>query len=778
MKTLHCSSAIVALLSSGVIAPQALAQAAQNEPGQTKGGLEEIVVTAQRRAEALEDVPMSISVVTAEALEASGVTNIHDIGQIASGVQMNWAGAFSQPSIRGVTSLTNGYGENNVAIYIDGFYEPSTVSINQDLANIESIQVLKGPQGALYGRNATGGAILISTLSPSETLTGLAEVTYGRFDDKRFKGYISGPISDMLSFSLAGYYRESDGYLEFADPAAHLPPSLLPNGQPNPTFPSAQALLTGEDAAPIEQRLVRAKLQAKFTEDITATLALNYAYSDIFNGNLYTTYEHRLPTLPPAAKPGEVTYNYDTIQLAKTHQATLKLEWDMGPGTLTSYSSYGRIENPLRFDFDGTYADLTYSTAVFHQYTKQQTFDFALTAVTNLDLIVGASFINDDIHVDLDNPSINYGPGKTVTTVTYQGLEAESWAAYVDGTYHLTDKLSLSAGARYTDERKNGHYEQFNVLTNVATFAPTNKRMSFNKLTPRASIRYELAPQTNVYASYSKGFRSGTLSLSGAATPELWLPVAPELIDAYEIGFKTAGGIARFDIAAFYYDYKDIHVSVLRPDPRCVTPANPQGLGCTVLTVFQNAEGAEIYGVDGNLTVSPTESLNIRVGAAWLHARYTDFDNASGNALNPATDLNVGGTIQDWSDKEMARSPEFSANLGADYNWQLPFGGLLFAANARYSDSFVINNPSLIGGRNATTGVVYPGDEQRYREDSMVLVNASLTWTAPGEHFSIGAFGNNLTDEEYRVTYSGGLFGDYGVLAEPMTYGMRAGYKF
>jgi iron complex outermembrane receptor protein len=595
-------------------------------------------------------------------------------------------------------------------------------------------------------------------------MTGLAEVTYARFDDKRFKGYLSGPLSDRFSFSIAGYYRESDGYLDFANPAVY---------SPNPSSP---AMPTSKHAAPVEQRSVRTKLQAEFGEDFTATLAYNYGYTNVISGNLYTTYEHRPAFLPAAPKVGEVAYNYDTVQLAETDQGTLKLVWDAGVGTLTSYSGFTKIENPIRFDFDGTYADLTYSTSVWDTETRQQTFDFALTAVDRLALIVGASYIDDDTHVQPDNPAINYGPGKVPATVTKQGMEAESWAAYVDGTYRLTDELSLSAGGRYTDEKKTAYYGQTVVaLGRCTAFCPTTKELSFDKFTPRASISYAIAPETNVYVSYSKGFRSGTLSLSGAATPELWLPVDPEVVDAYEIGFKVARDTYRFDIAGFFYQDQDLHVSVIEPDPRCA--GNVQG--CTVLTVFQNAKEARIYGIDGNLAVAVADSFNVRLGAAWIHARYTDFPNASGTALNPATNLDVSGTLQNWNDQEMARAPEFSANLGADYSWRLPFGSLLMAANVSYSADYVINNPSLFGGTNITTGVVYPGTEQRYRQDALTLVNASLTWTDPGDHFSIAVFGTNLTDEEYRVTYSGtSNFGDYGAMAEPINYGMRVGYKF
>ena len=174
--------------------------------------LNEIVVTAQRRAERIEDVPMSITAILPDAAEARGIRNVQDLGQAVAGVQVNFQGAYTYPSVRGVTSLTTGVGfENNVALYIDGFYQPDAVAVNADFANIESLQVLKGPQGALYGRNATGGALLLSTLKPAKELTGKLDLRYGNFNDATVSGFISGPVNDAIRLSVAGYARRSDG---------------------------------------------------------------------------------------------------------------------------------------------------------------------------------------------------------------------------------------------------------------------------------------------------------------------------------------------------------------------------------------------------------------------------------------------------------------------------------------------------------------------------------------------------------------------------------------
>ena len=179
-------------------------------------GSNDIIVTAQRRSEHLEDVPMAVVVVNQETLANAGVTSLRDLANVTSGYQLGAGGAFPQPAVRGVTTVINGTFENNVAVYIDGLYQPVAGALNVDLPNVDSIQVLKGPQGALYGRNATGGALLLTTTMPTDTWHGKADLTYARFDDKRAAANIAGPISDHFGVSLAGYVRRSDSYVRKA----------------------------------------------------------------------------------------------------------------------------------------------------------------------------------------------------------------------------------------------------------------------------------------------------------------------------------------------------------------------------------------------------------------------------------------------------------------------------------------------------------------------------------------------------------------------------------
>jgi iron complex outermembrane recepter protein len=738
--------AVAALTATPAFAQDAAADAAA---AQTSGtGMEEIVVTAQRRTERLENVPMAVSALTANALEKANVVNVHELSRIAPGVQFNFAGVSTQPAVRGITSLTNGTGnENNVAIYVDGFYVSDNITINQDLANLQSIQVLKGPQGTLYGRNATGGAILIQTLDPTDELSGKFEGSYARFNEKRLMGYISAPLSDKVGFIVAGALRNGDGWIGKSDPT---------NNQRN----------IGK-FNPQKQRSFRSKLKAELSDDLTATLAYNYGFTSDTSGNIFTPQAY-VVTVPSdnrrAVNFGTASGNYKNIAAGKTNEATLKLEWDLGIGKLTSYTGYNKRTVRNDFDFDGTYSDLTFNQSFPDFKTFQQAADFVINRFDNLDLIVGGLYFNEKFH----NDTFNYGASRVVTSQQIRNLKTEAWAIYADATYHVTDDLTIGVGGRYSNDDKSGDLQVLNgVGAVVVPLSPHQK--SFKKFTPRATIRYTLAPRTNVYASYSKGFRSGSFNASGSTALAATTPIKPEDITAYEIGFKTVQSIFRFEAAAFYYDYKNLNVALTVPNPICA--GQPI---CNPTTLVGNAPKAKVKGIDAQLTATPVEKLNITLGGAWLHARYGKFANAVGNGINAAGTANVSGQTQDWSGKQMSRAPDLSANLSVDYSVPVADGELRLSGNVKYSDSFVISNPSLFGPL-APAAIA---NKQRYRQSAYTVVDGEITWFSPDQKYWIGLFGKNLTNKSYRLSYNGATFGDYSTKAPPITYGVKAGYKF
>jgi iron complex outermembrane recepter protein len=780
-------------LTTPMLAAPAWAQASDEATVDTNT----IIVTAQRRAEALEDVPMSVAVVTQETLAAAGVTNLRDLANVTSGYSLAAGGAFPQPAIRGVTNTLNGSFENNVTVYVDGLYQPVAASLNVDLPNVESVQVLKGPQGTLYGRNATGGALLLTTISPTDEWHGKAEATYARFDDKRAAAYVAGPLNDTVGISLAGNIRRSDGY-----------------------YRKISRTVAGETsccAVPIKQDAFRAKFKLSPTENFRATLAYSYTRISDSSSNVYPPL-YNVPTSTGAlagarfrpTRLGEVAYDLEARQETKQHEVGLTLELDTGIGKLKSITGYADTKTDNRFDFDGTYAPTQYSRSLQHEKTFQQYVDLTIDTVEKLDLIVGATYFRDRINFDI--PSTAYTSayssavvagitGATPSTLADYVISSqahfnqlkEAWAAYADATLHLTDQLSINVGGRYSEETQDVSARAVSSLA-ASVRNQTNVTAKFKKFTPRASIRYELAPRTNVYFSYSQGFRSGAFnsalpSCVNVAGGSCYLPAKQETIDAFELGFKTAGRRFRAEIAGFYYDYKDLQVSATRF----------QLIGGVNFPIveLQNAPKAKIYGIDASLEFEPIENLTVRANGTWLHARYGDNFIFTGTGVNPAApgltsyadpllNLTNAAQVQDLSGLQMPRAPDFTANLGIDYNVPMGEGGLRFAGNVKYTTRYVLSNPSIwcqatpvvFGGVTNTYNCAgIPADrlrEERYVEGAHALLSASVTWTDPTDHYYARVWGTNLTDHRYRLHWSA----SYASMAAPRTIGGTVGYKF
>jgi iron complex outermembrane receptor protein len=738
------ATSALALLSCG--AP--LAARAQQAPAGAST-VSEVIVTAQRRAERLENVPMSVSAVSNTTLAKAGIVGLHDLGQVVPGLHVNSTGFATQPTIRGVTTVLTGIGfDNNVAIYVDGFYESGSTGINADLANIAGVEVLKGPQGTLYGRNATGGAILINTLDPAETVEGDLELSYGRYRDWYVKGYVSAPINDKMGFNLAVYDHQSDGWYRRVSPTgADLGPST-----------------------PIRQEAVRAKLQLRPTEDLTLTLGYNYTLVLDPTGDTFNVY--RYSPLGPLFRPGTETttsWSFRPNNEQQTNEFTLVGLYRTPLGDLTSHTAYSKIQGILNYDFDGVQAD------VFHgrdtdigETVFQQAFDYNVTAIPNTDLLVGLSLYTDFVASGHNQSFLN----GALSTVAVSSLKDHAYAGYIDATYHFTPRLAVTGGGRYTQEYKSGCWTETDGRGQLIV-QPGCRKETFSRFTPRGVIRYELAPRTNVYASIAQGFRSGTFNPSPQPSLALDAPVAPEKITAYEIGLKTAQGRFRFDTAAFYYKYTDLQVSATVPNP-----VTNQG----TIQTLANAKAAEIYGLEGELSAAVTEDLQVRAGLALLHAEYTDFDNAVGTGFNPATQRDVANQTQDWTGKKMVRSPDVTFNIGADYSHPLWNGELLATANLSYTSSYINQNASTFFSTAVNSAgqvvVLNPSTEQRYVQPGYVLLNLSIGWTDPSGHFTTKLYANNVTNTKYRITDSGGSFGDYAMWGEPVNYGVRFAYKY
>ncbi|TVV75764.1 TonB-dependent receptor [Sphingomonas solaris] len=691
----------------------------------TPEGDGEIIVTAQRRAERTEDVPISITSVSGDLVEKAGITRFEDIARIAPGLTIARTGVYTQPAIRGITTALSG-GENNVATYIDGVYIRSSRGLNNDLVNIASVQVLKGPQGTLFGRNATGGALLIETLQPSLTGTeGRFSATYARFDDRRLQGYVSTPLAENAAVSLLGAYRKSDGYIKD---------------------------VAGFDSAPLNTYTFAAKLRWEPTDRLDLSVKLDTA--KIADGRaLATTITGRslaqflFPGSYSETRDNRTSLNHPVINRAKQYNGSVKAQYDLDWAALTSITSYQAENNYSHFETDGS-AQLVYDQRFKEDYrTFQQEFNFASKGDSPLQYVLGLYYYHNKYR-QYDNVTLT-GPS------TETRRRTEAFAAFGDLTWQATERLFLTGGLRYSIERpKQAILTGAGLLQNPGPQNPGKDK--FRSATPRVVARYELGTDTNVYASYSKGFKSGFID--GIAP--LFATIKPEKVDAYEVGFKTRAGTLRFDTAAFYYDYKDLQVG-------SVVVLN----GLTQ-TITANAANAEIYGAEAQLSARPIDGLNLSGGVSYTHARYKDFPNATVSLPN-AVGLNsstCGRTFctQDFSGQRIVRSPDWTVNANVDYTIPINDGSLLFAANATYTSEF-----SPTKSDRGLNGTGY-----RYLQPDTFQLNLRAAYTLPGDKWTLSVFGRNVTDVKTYAVLTGNAFGDYQVLGEPATYGVTLDFRF
>jgi len=675
-------------------------------------GVAEIIVTAQKRAERLEDVPLTISVIDDKIIQSAGIRSIDEIGQISPGLSFSHNGVFVAPSIRGITSTFNAPGaEANIAIYVDGYYQPSLSANVFDLVNIQDVTVLKGPQGTVFGRNATGGAITVTTLAPSFTPTGIFRTSYGRFNDMRITGYASaGLIDNVLAASVSAYVRRSDGYIK--------------------------DIFVGSDSAPVRTGNIRGKLL--FTPSSTFNATLSYEHG-VIEDPTALAHNARDASLAKFQNPNLViaTAPFTTSQsVAIGRRQHYRIETDFA--TLTAKAKFGSLDfasyTGLRWQTDTAISDngdapIPIRQANYRAPTDTYTQEFNLSSSNNarFDWVAGVYFLKDKTAY---NDLVVIG----VTSIR-SFVRTRSAAAFFDGTYQFNDKLALTAGARYTYDRKSLAFSL------PASAAPITAHEHWTKLTPRVALRYEVAPSSNVYASYSQGYKSGTFNGSAASR----VPVNPEDLTAYEIGFKTAQSQLRFDISAFHYDYSNLQVL-------------SQDLRGTSVALLQNAGSAKIYGVDTQVDAKLNDNLSVRAGLAWAHARFRSFKNAQ--VFVPGTSgINVARFV-DASGNHMPFSPDFSGNLSATYRAPVGDAEIELFGNVAYS--------------SMTTFTV----DERVQQPEYALLNLRATWIAPGGHVRASVFSNNVTDVKHIMLAIPNNFGDLTTFAEPITYGASIEFSF
>jgi iron complex outermembrane receptor protein len=703
---------VQALLVSTALASAGPAFAAAAEPTQ----VEDVIVTATKMgATRLQDTPLAVTALTSSALESTGIKDVRDLASLVPNLLVTQNASFSQVYIRGI-------GSNNVfagsdpssTIHLDGVYLARPASYLTNFLDVERIEVLRGPQGTLYGRNSVGGTINVISRTPGNTVEGKAQVTVGNYNLRRGEAYISGPIvTDKVAGSLSVLATRRDGYLK----------NVLPG--------------VG-DADDENTQGVRGQL--RFTPDpvLDITLRADYMHSDDALAGYVKVLQ---ATTDPIANSilgdyFKIDTNIRSASRRTQQGVAAEINVDLSEGMkLKSLTSYR--ENVLRQvgDTDGTALNVRRTDQYENQHQVSQEFNLTGKAQA-LSYILGGYVFQEKINVFstvTTFPSVAASFGPTVNT--------SAMAGFGQGTYALTDKLSFTAGVRYTHERK--AFDQYAINTNPqtgATLATYPRRYSligrYNAWTPKFDIEYRAMEHVLLYVSATKGFKSGGFNFSSVNTTQGF---APETLWSYEGGAKVDlfRQALRVNASVFHYDYKNLQVqSFLSPGVVDIT----------------NAANATVDGVELEVQARPSDKIQLGGNVAYLDAQYKDYTNA----------LKAGNIPFNASGNKLNLAPEWAYTVYAQVNVPLGAGSGFVRAeyNYRTRQYFTAANSGL------DTQAAYG------------LVNASVGYNLPGDHIQLLLFGRNLANKQYitsTATFTAGVAGRVG---EPRTYGLRAIYKY
>jgi iron complex outermembrane receptor protein len=731
----------IALCAATPVQAQDLAPSLADESGSAQDAQPvdsgEIVVTALRRNEKLRDVPVSITAVNAEGLEKAGIANLRDLGNIAPGLVFTGQNGLASPTIRGVQSTLGQAGaESPTAIYIDGVYQPNIAANFQDLADVEHVEVLKGPQGTLFGRNATGGAVVVRTVDPSFSPKGSFTVSDGIYTggsartshDIVVKGYVAGPIvDDLIAGSISGFYEWVDGYLTND--------------------------LNGKRTGRIEKYNVRAKLLVQPADNLKIVVAGFYSHkndetsfaSQPLNGNTNVQFyeDGVVPTkIWHVASP---LRNGVGQHVTTTKSVYGKVDWDLGDGigSLSSLTSYLDVKARLIVPIAAAHSPTcvaSFNCIIYHEeypgQTFQQEISFTSARWGDFQLVAGAMYFSDkntivsDINPVLDANGDLAAPGPVYLVGT---IKTKAWAGFGEVTWDATDRLHFLAGLRYSREKRSG-------FGNLVPRFPSTGPVVDTAWTPRLSVRYDVSSAANVYFTYSKGFKSAVLQ----SIEQNDQGASPEHVTSYEIGAKVGSPGFGFNVAAYYYDYKDLQVQFFDG----------------AVTILTNAANAKIYGIEGDVHYQITPELEIQANASWLaKAEYRNFTSGVAFAL-PNSPTGMGQVVVDASGQRMLKAPKFTGGVTLSYAKMVKAGEITATATYSYVSDFAFD---LL--RRVHTG-------------GYGTLNGNVGFQPEGSDWKFTLFGRNITNEIY---FSGSLLGgqaDAPSYNPPRQIGLQVNYRF
>ncbi len=666
--------------------------------------LGDIVVTARRREENVQDIPIALSVVSNELLDSTGTNNVSQLTQLVPSLQILTSNPRNTAiTIRGLGAsygLANDGLEQGVGIYVDQVYNARPATATLDFIDIDRIEVLRGPQGTLFGKNTTAGALNITTQSPRFEPEGVGEVTIGDYGLRQIKGTVTGPLyGDLVAGRLSFVSSQRDGFL-----------TNVTNGE-NQNDQNSLSLRGQLLIQPNERLSVR--LSADHSRQETNCCTQVY----VTYGPTQRTAAQQFPTLaagrgyaPASLNPYDRISDVDAdIQADQWHAGgSAIVDYDFGDIGFTSVTAYREWDWEPANDRDYTALDIIRQSAnpsAQNQFTQE--FRIGSQGSRTIDWTTGLYYFNQT--VDTDGVT-EYGRdasywllGPTVPDALLDGykvfnvssIETTSYAVFGQFTWNITDRFRVTPGLRYTDEEKTGTYTATvdgGLVTTDATLISRrlgiarpqtySAEVSDGSLSGQIAASYDLSDDVLVYGSYAKGFKSGGINMAGLPTLANGLPalnsaeVDPEEVTTYELGLKTQSFDRRLtaNLAAYYTEIADFQANVVDAGPGALRG------------YLANVEKVEIKGVELDLTARPTESLDLFANVAWTDGEYTSF----ANGPCPLELIGSSTAACDLSGKEFPGVSPWAGSVGGEYRWRLnDVGGeVLVGADASYRSAY------------------------------------------------------------------------------------------
>ncbi|MGE0179707.1 MAG: TonB-dependent receptor [Sphingomonas sp.] len=744
--SLKLGGAIIALAATATPA------GAQNIPPEGDSGGENITVTARRTEESLQQVPGAVSAFNERALD-----------RIQAQDPTGLAGAVPNLNIvqgRGSSNATNifirGIGQPDalqtfdpaVGVYVDGVYYSRIRGTQFDLLDLQRVEVLRGPQGTLYGKNTIGGALSFVTRRPGDEMRGNFTATYGSYNQFELRGIISGPLSQGVSASLAVLHAQRDGYVE--DPVLN-----RDYNDRNTEAVRAAIAFTPSDR-------VRIDLTADYSQD-----RANLNVGQPQNSLTYLIGGGTALVLP--SNPTD--YNFETRATPSLPNSTRLDHWGLSANaafdltdslTLRSITAYRELETDDYVDIDATQLEIGDVFVGVDQNQLSQEFQLTYTSdrVTG---VAGLYYLREHIvsHQeayadDLVGPLLG---NPTFLRTVDDDLVTTSYAAYANFTLAITPEFRLSAGARYTHENKDyfrttSTFSNSALLTSVAPFT-FDAEDDWNNFSPMVSLDYRFNPNVMIYGRVARGFKSGGFNGRANSVAER-TQYEPETVTSFEVGLRsTIADQLRFNVTAFYNDYRNFQARVAGTGLDPVT-----GLPSPTLSVI-NAGQLNIQGVEVEAAWTPIQGLLIDAQIGYLDAEYDEF-----------TDTRFPGGSRAF--QEPAFAPHWTLRLGAQYEANLNGSGFLTVSGQmrhRSRHALAVDN-TVIGATTEIPGLF---------EDGYTLVDARVVYESPGRRWNIGVYAQNLFDEVYKT--DGQEFSSIGSIrtayyGAPRTVFVRAGFRF